>query len=107
MHLPAASRRRNFLKESGETPSFAAGQRLTGEMSDVGTERPLHRSLIRVSGAARSGRLQGAVIADQSNVRTIARRFKGSTRMGFSRQQAKTRIAAGAVAAALFFGLTG
>jgi invasion protein IalB len=51
-------------------------------------------------------RLQGAVIADQSNVRTVARLFKGSTRMGFSRQQAKTQIAAGGIAAALFFGLT-
>ena len=68
MHSPLASRHRIFLKDSGETPIFTAERRLTGEMSDVGTRRPLHRSLIRVSGAARSGRLQGAVIADQSNV---------------------------------------
>jgi hypothetical protein len=68
MHSPLTSRHRIFLKESGETPSFAAGRRLTGGLSDVGTERLLHKNLIRVSGAARFGRLQGAVIADQSNV---------------------------------------
>ena len=68
MHSPLTSRPRIFLKESDETPIFTAGRRLTAGLSDVGTERSLHRNLIRVSGAAYSGRLQGAVIADQSNV---------------------------------------
>jgi invasion protein IalB len=64
------------------------------------TERPIRREILEAC-------LQGAVIADQFSVRTDI--TEGSTLMGPLRHQngrAASRLLAGSLAAALFFGLT-
>src|SRR3954470_23368452 len=82
-------------------------------MPDVGTWRALRRTLIRtlwrpVVAAELPETAFMAPSLPISAVRPNSRlcTFKGWTRMGFSRQQAKHFSAVGALAAGLLFGLT-
>src|ERR1700691_3627747 len=62
---PAIIRMSHFPVTTGKSAGFAVRRGLTGRLPDVGTDRALHRNLIRDQHAAlpARNRLQGAVIA--------------------------------------------